>query len=78
MALKEEAVRLKAMIGIVALGLLMAQPVASQSTTAPPVKKSKSGICHDTTSSYYKRTKHFTPYETLEECLASGGRLPKK
>ena len=41
------------------------------------VKKSKSGICHDTASSYYARTKNFTPYGSLSECLNSGGRLPK-
>ena len=43
-----------------------------------PVKKSKSGICHKPGSSYYVQTKNFTPYKTLDECLKSGGRLPKK
>ena len=42
------------------------------------VKKSKSGICHISSSHYYNQTKHFTPYKTLDECLKSGGRLPKK
>lgn len=41
------------------------------------VKKSKSGICHDTHSSYYDRTKNFTSFNTLESCINSGGRLPK-
>jgi hypothetical protein len=41
------------------------------------VKKSNSGICHDEGSRYYQQTKHFTPYQTLEDCLNSGGRLPK-
>ncbi len=41
------------------------------------VKLSNSGICHDETSGSYKRTKNFTPYSTLEECLNKGGRLPK-
>jgi hypothetical protein len=41
------------------------------------VKKSKSGICHDASSRYYKRTKRFTAFDSLEGCLASGGRLPK-
>lgn len=41
------------------------------------VKKSNSGNCHDESSSYFTRTKTFTPYRTLEECLNSGGRLPK-
>ena len=43
-----------------------------------PVKKSKTGICHTPGSSYYSRTKNFTPYKTLDECLKSGGRLPKR
>ena len=44
----------------------------------PPVKKSDSGICHARGTTYYSRTTHFTPYETLEACLKSGGRLPKR
>jgi hypothetical protein len=44
----------------------------------PPVKKSISGICHDTKSSYYTQTKNFTPFNTIDEYLKSGGRLPKK
>ena len=43
-----------------------------------PVKKSKSGICHDKRSRSYKRTKNFVSFDTIEECLESGGRLPKK
>jgi hypothetical protein len=41
------------------------------------VKKSKSNICHDESSSSFSRTKNFTPYNSLDECLKSGGRLPK-
>ena len=40
------------------------------------VKKSTNDICHDTTSKSYTRTKNFTAYNTLQECLDSGGRLP--
>ena len=43
-----------------------------------PVKMSKSGICHKPGSTYYQKTKNFTPYKTLDECLKSGGRLPKR
>ncbi len=43
-----------------------------------PVKMSKSGICHVPNSTYYNQTKNFTPYKTLDECLKSGGRMPKK
>lgn len=42
------------------------------------VKKSKTGICHVPGSTYYQRTQNFTPYKTLDECLRSGGRLPRK
>lgn len=41
------------------------------------VKKSKSGICHDTSSASYNRTKNFEAFSTIEACLHSGGRLPK-
>jgi len=51
--------------------------LAEASETDAPVKMSKSGICHATDSSYYKRTKTFTSYETLEACLEAAGRLPK-
>ena len=41
------------------------------------IKKSKSGICHDSTSPFYERTKNYTRFESLADCLKSGGRLPK-
>ena len=44
----------------------------------PPVKKSKSGICHVKGSTYYGRTKNYTPYDSMEACLKSGGRRPKR
>ena len=50
---------------------------ASASEVEPVVKMSKSEICHAVDSSYYNRTKNFTAYETLDECLEAGGRLPK-
>ena len=64
-------IKLFALISI----LLISTGVLSQSE---PVKKSKSGICHKPGSSYYQQTKNFTPFKTLDECLKSGGRLPKK
>jgi hypothetical protein len=54
------------------LSILLASPVWAAS-----VKKSKSEICHTPGSQYYSRTKNFTLYDTLDQCLASGGRLPK-
>ena len=49
----------------------------SSTKTDATVKKSKSGICHASSSPHYERTKNFTPFKTLDECLKSGGRLPK-
>ena len=44
----------------------------------PEVKKSNTGICHERgVSPYYSKTKNYIPYSSVEECLASGGRLPK-
>jgi hypothetical protein len=42
------------------------------------IKKSTSGICHDIKSKFYEKTKKFKPFKSIKECLASGGRLPKK
>ncbi|TVZ38928.1 beta-lactamase superfamily II metal-dependent hydrolase [Alteromonadaceae bacterium 2753L.S.0a.02] len=41
------------------------------------VKKSNGGICHEPASSWYEATEKFTKYDSLEDCLASGGRLPE-
>ena len=45
---------------------------------SPPVKKSKSGICHPQGGTYYSRTKNYTPYQTMAACIKSGGRRPKR
>jgi micrococcal nuclease len=42
------------------------------------VKKSKTGICHAPGTTYYNKTLNFTPYSSIDECLKSGGRLPKR
>lgn len=41
-------------------------------------KKSSSGICHCPGGQYYDRTKEFTAYPSIAECLDSGGRPPKR
>ena len=51
---------------------------ATQDASAPAVKKSNTGICHAAGSTYYVRTLNFTPFETMAECIKSGGRLPKR
>jgi hypothetical protein len=56
------------------------RPAAGQPAAAaePIVKKSDSGICHDKNSTSYERTKKFTEFKTVDECVKSGGTLPKK
>jgi len=49
----------------------------SAASAPPAVKMSTSGICHTTSSAWYGRTKNFTPYNTLSDCVARGGRPPK-
>lgn len=54
------------------------QPDAPAPTTdGPPVKKSTSNICHAIGTRYYKQTKNFTSYSTIQACLDSGGRMPE-
>jgi hypothetical protein len=53
-------------------------PVSIGVFAADPVKLSNSGICHALGTTYYAQTKNFTPFKTLDECLKSGGRMPKK
>lgn len=57
--------------------LLIASKSVLATSPEPAVKKSNSGICHAENSRWYARTKSFTPYDTLDACLNSGGRLPK-
>ena len=43
----------------------------------PNVKKSNSNICHEKGSQYYKQTKKYEGFSSIEDCLESGGRLPR-
>jgi hypothetical protein len=61
---------------LITLTLLLTAPAFAQ--LDPPVKMSSSGICHAQGTTYYNQTKKFTAYKTLDECLKSGGRMPKK
>jgi len=49
----------------------------SSTADAAVVKMSGSGLCHPPQSSWYERTKNYQAFESLEECLASGGKLPQ-
>lgn len=59
------------------LCLAMTTPVFAQAP-ADPIKKSSSGICHAPGGKYYNQTKKFKAFKTMEACLKSGGRMPKR
>ncbi|EQB2598493.1 hypothetical protein ACYHQE_002094 [Aeromonas salmonicida] len=61
-------------VGSCCLMLVCALALAAE----PPVKKSRNGICHPQGGTYYSRTKHYVPYDTMQACLDSGGRAPKR
>jgi hypothetical protein len=64
---------MKTIITLLAIALFSSGSIATE-----PVKMSKSGICHAPNTTYYKQTKNYTPYPTLQACLSAGGRMPKK
>ena len=43
----------------------------------PNIKKSSNEICHEIGSQYYKQTKKYEGFISIEDCLDSGGRLPR-
>lgn len=49
----------------------------SSDTSEPEVKKSTSDICHERGDKYYDRTIHYTSYDSMDACVASGGRPSK-
>lgn len=67
--------RLIAAVILACSGIFANTAIASDE---PPVKMSKSGICHERGSAYYEQTKNYTAYNTLEECLKAGGRKPRR
>ena len=46
--------------------------------SAQEVKKSESGICHCPGGQYYDRTTSYTPFESIDACMASRGREPHR
>lgn len=48
------------------------------SSEPAPVKKSRSGICHCPEGRYYEQTANFKAFSTIEKCLESGGRQPRR
>lgn len=51
--------------------------VAATSSIEPNVKLSASGICHDESSASFNRTKNYQAFDSVANCIAQGGRLPK-
>ena len=45
--------------------------------SAPAVEMSRSGICYEAGTGRYDRIQNFEPFNSLEDCLNSGGRLPR-
>ncbi len=43
-------------------------------STSDYIRKSKSGICHTTSSPYYHKLKGYFTYSSMQDCLVSGGR----
>ena len=61
---------MKNLFGKIFIILILLQGCDSASV---PVKKSKTNICHKN-----DQTKHFRAYQTIKDCIESGGRLPKR
>jgi hypothetical protein len=66
-------------VGTLARGLALTIGIALTQVAVPSgpadaamVKQSNSGICHDEGSAWYGRTKNFTAYGSMSECLGSG------
>lgn len=58
---------------------IVVAPKTTDVTTSnePEVKKSSTGICHAKGTRYYNSTLKYTSYNSVNDCLNSGGRLPK-
>lgn len=60
-------------IVVTAIALLFSLAI---NAAGPAVKQSSSGICHPPESSWYDRTKNYTPFDSVRACLDADGRLP--
>lgn len=77
--LSAESVTLEPVTEVTLVGTYEAPaPVASVNSGGGVVKKSRTSICHAPGTTYYSRTKNYTSYNTLQACLDSGGRMPKR
>lgn len=67
---------LKRFVFAVSFGFIASGTCADPDISEHVVKKSRSNYCHYQTSDFYNKTKRYTPYQTLGECLNSGGMIP--
>jgi hypothetical protein len=69
------------MIKLIPLSFLILSLAVSLTVQAsdaePTVRQSSSGICHDSSSKYYNRTKNYTAFASISACIDAGGRLTK-
>lgn len=65
--------------GQLAVALLAAINSIAIAGDRPAVKRStRSKICHVIGSAGYEQTLHYNAFDSIEKCLKSGGRLPRK
>lgn len=62
---------------IIPIAVVMKTVVTATKAVEPQVKKSTTGLCHEKGTKYYNTTKTFKAYNTIKDCLNSGGKLPK-
>ena len=62
---------------IILIALILLTSCDNIQNNNPNVKKSTSNICHEKGSQYYKQTKKYEIFNTIEDCLNSGGKLPR-
>lgn len=61
---------------ILPLFVFVVSGFGSAPANASTIKKSNSGLCHSPPSSWYERTNNYQPYDSVDACLDSGGKLP--
>ena len=67
-----------AQLGFFLAAVLVITAGIAGEAAAQKVRKSKSGICHCPGGQYYDRTSKYTAFDTIDACLASSGRPPKR
>ena len=65
-------------LGLGALLSALCLTIASAFIYNPQVKMSNTGFCHTLGGTYYRQTLKFEPYNSLGECLKSGGKVPSR